>query len=95
LLAIIGATGSFPARPFGRMLAPFDIARAAESSASECVTGIVLDLERYPSGAFAELVKIDVITGGQKVLISALRTQEFGYRGMLLGRELTASAAGR
>ena len=26
--------------------------------------------------------------------LSALRTQEFGYRGMLLGRELTASAAG-
>ena len=41
-------------RPFGRMLAPLDIAHAAEyfaSSASECVTGSVLDLEQYPPGA--------------------------------------------
>ena len=41
-------------RPFGRMLAPLDIAYAAEyfaSSASECVTGSVLDLEQYPPGA--------------------------------------------
>jgi len=41
-------------RPFGRLLAPLDIARAAEyfaSSASECVTGSVLDLEQYPPGA--------------------------------------------
>jgi NAD(P)-dependent dehydrogenase (short-subunit alcohol dehydrogenase family) len=41
-------------RPFGRMLVPLDIARAAEyfaSSASECVTGSVLDLEQYPPGA--------------------------------------------
>ena len=36
------------------MLAPHDIALAAEyfaSSASECVTGSVLDLEQYPPGA--------------------------------------------
>jgi len=41
-------------RPFGRMLAPLDIAHAAEyfaSDASECVTGSVLDLEQYPAGA--------------------------------------------
>jgi len=41
-------------RPFGRMLAPHDIAHAAEyfaSDASECVTGSVLDLEQYPAGA--------------------------------------------
>jgi len=41
-------------RPFGRMLFPLDIARAAEffaTSASECVTGSVLDLEQYPPGA--------------------------------------------
>ena len=41
-------------RPFGRLLAPLDIARAAEyfaTSASECVTGSVLDLEQYPPGA--------------------------------------------
>jgi NAD(P)-dependent dehydrogenase (short-subunit alcohol dehydrogenase family) len=41
-------------RPFGRLLAPLDIAYAAEyfaSSASECVTGSVLDLEQYPPGA--------------------------------------------
>ena len=41
-------------RPFGRMLVPLDIARAAEyfaTSASECVTGSVLDLEQYPPGA--------------------------------------------
>ena len=38
-------------RPFGRMLVPLDIARAAAyfaSNASECVTGSVLDLEQYP-----------------------------------------------
>ena len=41
-------------RPFGRMLAPRDIAYAAAyfaSAASECVTGSVLDLEQYPAGA--------------------------------------------
>ena len=41
-------------RPFGRLLAPLDIARAAEyfaTGASECVTGSVLDLEQYPPGA--------------------------------------------
>ena len=41
-------------RPFGRMLAPLDIARAAEyfaTGASECVSGSVLDLEQYPAGA--------------------------------------------
>ena len=41
-------------RPFGRLLAPFDIAHAAEyfaSAASECVTGSILDLEQYPPGA--------------------------------------------
>jgi len=41
-------------RPFGRLLAPLDIAYAAAyfaSSASECVTGSVLDLEQYPPGA--------------------------------------------
>jgi NAD(P)-dependent dehydrogenase (short-subunit alcohol dehydrogenase family) len=41
-------------RPFGRLLAPLDIAHAAEyfaSDASECVTGSVLDLEQYPPGA--------------------------------------------
>lgn len=41
-------------RPFGRLLAPPDIAYAAAffaSSESECVTGSVLDLEQYPVGA--------------------------------------------
>jgi NAD(P)-dependent dehydrogenase (short-subunit alcohol dehydrogenase family) len=41
-------------RPFGRMLAPLDIAYAAAyfaSSESECVTGSVLDLEQSPPGA--------------------------------------------
>jgi NAD(P)-dependent dehydrogenase (short-subunit alcohol dehydrogenase family) len=41
-------------RPFGRLLAPLDIAYAAAyfaSSESECVTGSVLDLEQYPPGA--------------------------------------------
>ena len=41
-------------RPFGRLLAPRDIAYAAAyfaSSESECVTGSVLDLEQYPAGA--------------------------------------------
>jgi len=41
-------------RPFGRLLAPRDIAYAAAyfaSSESECVTGSVLDLEQYPPGA--------------------------------------------
>jgi NAD(P)-dependent dehydrogenase (short-subunit alcohol dehydrogenase family) len=41
-------------RPFGRLLAPADIAYAAAyfaSSESECVTGSVLDLEQYPPGA--------------------------------------------
>ena len=36
------------------LLEPLDIARAAEyfaSNASECVTGSILDLEQYPSGA--------------------------------------------
>ena len=43
-------------RPFGRLLAPLDIAYAAAyfaSSESECVTGSVLDLEQYPSGSLA------------------------------------------
>jgi NAD(P)-dependent dehydrogenase (short-subunit alcohol dehydrogenase family) len=41
-------------RPFGRLLAPRDVARAAlyfASDESECVTGSVLDLEQYPVGA--------------------------------------------
>jgi NAD(P)-dependent dehydrogenase (short-subunit alcohol dehydrogenase family) len=41
-------------RPFGRLLAPRDIAYAAAyfaSAESECVTGSVLDLEQYPPGA--------------------------------------------
>jgi NAD(P)-dependent dehydrogenase (short-subunit alcohol dehydrogenase family) len=41
-------------RPFGRLLAPQDIAYAAAyfaSNESECVTGSVLDLEQYPAGA--------------------------------------------
>jgi len=43
-------------RPFGRLLAPLDIAYAAAyfaSDASECVTGSVLDLEQYPPGTLA------------------------------------------
>ena len=43
-------------RPFGRLLAPIDIAYAAAyfaSSESECITGSVLDLEQYPPGALA------------------------------------------
>jgi len=43
-------------RPFGRLLAPLDIAYAAAyfaSKESECVTGSVLDLEQYPPGALA------------------------------------------
>src|SRR5262245_38091285 len=43
-------------RPFGRLLAPLDIAYAAAyfaSNESECVTGSVLDLEQYPSGSLA------------------------------------------
>jgi NAD(P)-dependent dehydrogenase (short-subunit alcohol dehydrogenase family) len=43
-------------RPFGRLLAPIDIARAAAyfaSGESECVTGSILDLEQYPPGALA------------------------------------------
>jgi NAD(P)-dependent dehydrogenase (short-subunit alcohol dehydrogenase family) len=41
-------------RPFGRLLQPLDIARAAlyfASDDSECVTGSVLDIEQYPVGA--------------------------------------------
>ena len=41
-------------RPFGRLLAPQDIAYAAAYFASDdsaCVTGSVLDLEQYPAGA--------------------------------------------
>jgi NAD(P)-dependent dehydrogenase (short-subunit alcohol dehydrogenase family) len=41
-------------RPFGRLLAPIDIAYAAAYFASDesaCVTGSVLDLEHYPPGA--------------------------------------------
>jgi NAD(P)-dependent dehydrogenase (short-subunit alcohol dehydrogenase family) len=41
-------------RPFGRLLAPLDIAYAAAyfaSNESECITGSVLDLEQYPPGA--------------------------------------------
>jgi hypothetical protein len=40
-------------RPFGRLLAPLDIAYAAAyfaSHESECVTGSVLDLEQHPLG---------------------------------------------
>jgi NAD(P)-dependent dehydrogenase (short-subunit alcohol dehydrogenase family) len=43
-------------RPFGRLLAPKDIAYAAAyfaSHESECITGSVLDLEQYPPGALA------------------------------------------
>src|SRR5204863_1379191 len=43
-------------RPFGRLLAPQDIAYAAAyfaSSESEYVTGSVLDLEQYPPGHMA------------------------------------------
>jgi NAD(P)-dependent dehydrogenase (short-subunit alcohol dehydrogenase family) len=41
-------------RPFGRLLAPRDVAIAVEyfaSDASEAVTGTVMDLEQYPVGA--------------------------------------------
>ena len=41
-------------RPFGRLLAPIDIAYAVAyyaSDASACVTGSVMDLEQYPVGA--------------------------------------------
>jgi NAD(P)-dependent dehydrogenase (short-subunit alcohol dehydrogenase family) len=41
-------------RPFGRLLAPRDIAYAVAyfaSDASACVTGTVMDLEQYPVGA--------------------------------------------
>lgn len=41
-------------RPFGRLLQPMDIARAAlyfASDDSDCVTGSVLDIEQYPVGA--------------------------------------------
>ena len=41
-------------RPFGRLLAPLDIAYAAAyfaSAESECVTGSILDLEQSPPGA--------------------------------------------
>jgi NAD(P)-dependent dehydrogenase (short-subunit alcohol dehydrogenase family) len=44
-------------RPFGRLLAPLDVAYAAAyfaSPASECVTGSVLDLEQFPPGALAD-----------------------------------------
>ena len=44
-------------RPFGRLLAPLDIAHAAAyfaSNESECVTGSVLDLEQYPAGALPD-----------------------------------------
>ena len=44
-------------RPFGRLLAPLDIAYAAAyfaSSESECVTGSILDLEQYPAGALPD-----------------------------------------
>jgi NAD(P)-dependent dehydrogenase (short-subunit alcohol dehydrogenase family) len=44
-------------RPFGRLLLPADIAHAAAyfaTSASECVTGSVLDLEQYPPGALPD-----------------------------------------
>ncbi|PYR53489.1 MAG: short-chain dehydrogenase [Acidobacteria bacterium] len=43
-------------RPFGRLLAPLDIAYAAAYFASDesaCVTGSVLDLEQYPAGALS------------------------------------------
>ena len=41
-------------RPFGRLLDPLDVARAAAyfaSDDSECITGSVLDMEQYPVGA--------------------------------------------
>ena len=41
-------------RPFGRLLAPQDIAYAAAyfaSDVSACITGTVMDLEQYPVGA--------------------------------------------
>lgn len=41
-------------RPFGRLLAPIDVARAAAyfaSEASRLVTGTVMDLEQFPVGA--------------------------------------------
>ena len=41
-------------RPFGRLLAPHDIAYAAAYFASDesgCITGTVMDLEQYPVGA--------------------------------------------
>lgn len=41
-------------RPFGRLLAPRDIAYAVAyfaSAASACVTGTIMDLEQYPIGA--------------------------------------------
>jgi NAD(P)-dependent dehydrogenase (short-subunit alcohol dehydrogenase family) len=41
-------------RPFGRLLLPADIARAAAyfaSDESECITGTVMDMEQYPVGA--------------------------------------------
>jgi NAD(P)-dependent dehydrogenase (short-subunit alcohol dehydrogenase family) len=44
-------------RPFGRLLAPIDIAYAAAYFASDesaCVTGSVLDLEQSPPGALAD-----------------------------------------
>jgi NAD(P)-dependent dehydrogenase (short-subunit alcohol dehydrogenase family) len=44
-------------RPFGRLLAPLDVAYAAAyfaSPASECVTGSILDLEQFPPGALAD-----------------------------------------
>jgi NAD(P)-dependent dehydrogenase (short-subunit alcohol dehydrogenase family) len=40
-------------RPFGRLLEPLDIARAAAyfaSDDSECITGTVMDMEQYPVG---------------------------------------------
>jgi NAD(P)-dependent dehydrogenase (short-subunit alcohol dehydrogenase family) len=41
-------------RPFGRLLTPRDVARAAEyfaSDATEAITGTVMDFEQYPIGA--------------------------------------------
>ena len=46
--------GAIATRPFGRLLSPEDVARAAAyfaSADSECISGSVLDLEQYPIGA--------------------------------------------
>jgi NAD(P)-dependent dehydrogenase (short-subunit alcohol dehydrogenase family) len=50
-------TDAIATRPFGRLLAPEDIARAAAYFASDdsaLITGSVLDLEQFPLGIFPE-----------------------------------------